>query len=204
MGDCCQAKSCELAKMSKRQSKVLWTVLTINATMFFVELIGGIKSNSVSLTGDALDMLGDALAYASSLYVINMGVRAKARAAVFKGALMLGSAGAVLARGVYRTFFQVTPQLTVMGSIGVLALAMNVACLLLLSRHRNDDVNMSSVWICSRNDIIANTAVLIATGLVLYSATPWPDLVVGFGITALFTVSAFRVLRQATAELRSV
>jgi cation diffusion facilitator family transporter len=203
MADCCHDKACDLEKMPKDQSQVLWIVLAINAVMFVVELVSGILADSVSLTGDSLDMLGDSLAYASSLYVINMGVRAKARSAIFKSALMLGSAAIVLARALYRTFYQATPDLTIMGGIGTLALAMNVTCLVLLTRHRDDDINMSSVWLCSRNDIVANVAVLGAAGLVFYTAASWPDLVVGFGITVLFTVSAFKVFRQSRLELRS-
>lgn len=203
MDDCCQKKSCDLEKMSKDQSRVLWIVLAINVVMFFVELAAGIIGNSVSLTGDSLDMLGDSLAYASSLYVINRGSRAKAGSALFKGLLMFGSAAVILGRAIYRTYYQVTPDLSIMGGIGLLALAMNVTCLFFLSRHRNDDINMSSVWTCSRNDIIANVAVLGAAGLVLFTNTSWPDLAVGLGITMLFSVSAFKVFRASILELRS-
>lgn len=197
MVDCCHNKACDLEKMPKSQSQVLWIVLAINAVMFVIELGFGVFANSVSLTGDSLDMLGDSLAYASSLYVINMGVRAKARSAIFKSILMLSSAGMAFVQALYRTFYQVTPESTIMGGVGVLALAMNVICLILLSRHRNDDINMSSVWLCSRNDIIANLLVLAAAGLVFYTSTPWPDLVVGLGITVLFTTSAIKVFRQS-------
>lgn len=197
MADCCHNKACDLEKMPTSQSQVLWIVLAINAIMFVVEFGFGVFAHSVSLTGDSLDMLGDSLAYGSSLYVINMGVRAKARSAFFKSTLMLSSASMAFVQALYRTFYQVTPESTMMGGVGVLALAMNVICLILLSRHRNDDINMSSVWLCSRNDIIANLAVLAAAGLVFYTSTPWPDLVVGVGITILFTTSAIKVFRQS-------
>ncbi len=175
MADCCQNKACDLEKMPKAQSRVLWIVLAINLVMFFVEMTAGIIADSVSLTGDSLDMLGDSLAYASSLYVINMGMRAKARSAMFKSALMLGSAGVVLARAIYRTVYPVTPEVTLMGAIGVLALVANATCLYMLTRHKNDDVNMSSVWLCSRNDIIANVSVIAATALVFFTGTSWPE-----------------------------
>lgn len=202
MSDCCQTKACDLAALPKSQSRVLWIVLAINLIMFVVELTSAWVGDSISLAGDGLDMLGDSLAYASSLYVINRGVRAKAGSAVFKGGLMLGSAVLVLAQCIYRLVHPVTPDITVMGWVGVAALAANGACLYLLTRHKNDDINMSSVWICSRNDIIANVTVIAATGLVFLTGAAWPDIVVGLGLTLLFTQSAIDVLRQATSTLK--
>ena len=164
---CCQHKATELQKLQKRQSKVLWIILVINAVMFVVEFGGGIKAASLSLTGDSLDMLGDALVYGCSLYVIRKGKKAQARSAILKGSIMFISAIAVFARATYQLFAQTVPTVQLMGEIGILALVANLICFLLLIRHRNDNINMSSVWLCSRNDIIANILVLLTAGLVL-------------------------------------
>lgn len=201
MTSCCDEKSCELEKLPKSQSKVLWIVLSINLLMFLVELGAGFFSSSLSLAGDSLDMLGDAVAYGSSLYVLNLGVRAKAKSAMVKGSLILVSAVAVLIMAVYRTFFQTVPEAPIMGVVGVSALVANLVCLALLTKHKNDDVNMSSVWLCSRNDIIANVSVLLAAGAVFYTNTPWPDLIVGIGLTGLFTRSAWKVFADARKVL---
>lgn len=199
---CCQKKSCELEKLNKRQSKVLWTVLGINAVMFGVELLSGIWSNSLALTGDSLDMLGDAIAYGSSLYVINMGSKAHARSAMFKGGIMFLSAVAVFARAAYQLAVSTPPELKVMSGIGFVALCANLVCLYLLTRHRNDNINMSSVWICSRNDIIANTSVLAAAGLVYLTKSSLPDIVVGIFLAFVFAKSAGSVLSQSWRQLR--
>lgn len=199
---CCQKKSCELEKLNKQQSKVLWTVLSINAVMFGVELLSGIWSNSLALTGDSLDMLGDAFAYGSSLYVINMGSKAHARSAMFKGGIMFVSAVVVFARAAYQLAFNTLPELRVMSAIGVIALCSNLACLYLLTRHRNNNINMSSVWLCSRNDIIANTSVLGAAGLVYVTKSPLPDIVVGFFLAFIFARSAGLVLTQSFQQLK--
>lgn len=183
--------------MAVGQKKVLITVLIINAVMFVVELTGGVIAGSLSLTGDSLDMLGDAAVYAGSLYVVGLGTRAKAKAAVFKAWIILGSAAFVCAAAVYRFFFAVIPEHGIMSWVGLSALAANLVCLLLLTRHRNDDVNMSSVWLCSRNDIVSNTSVLIAAGLVWLLASRWPDLIVGLGLTVLFTISALQIFRDS-------
>jgi len=201
--DCCQKKSSELAKLNQQQSRVLWAVLAVNAGMFVVEFLSGIRSASLSLTGDSLDMLGDAIAYASSLYVINKGRKSLAKSALLKGMIMFLSAVAVLARATYQSFFNTTPELQIMGIVGVMALCANGFCLLLLTRHRSDNINMSSVWLCSRNDIIANLSVLLAAGLVLVTGSSWPDLAIGLLLTIVFAQSAGKVLLQSWQELQT-
>jgi cation diffusion facilitator family transporter len=200
---CCQKKSSALEKLSKQQSRVLWIVLGINGVMFGVEFFSGIWSNSLALTGDSLDMLGDAIAYGSSLYVINMGNKAHARSAMLKGIIMVVSAIAVFARATYQISFITPPQLTVMTSIGFVALWANLVCLYLLSQHRADNINMSSVWLCSRNDIIANTSVLGAAGLVYLTKSPLPDIIIGLLLAFLFAKSAGTVLSQSMRQLKA-
>ena len=199
---CCQHKAKELEKLQKRQSKVLWIILIINAVMFVVEFSGGIKAASLSLTGDSLDMLGDALVYGCSLYVIQKGKKAQARSAILKGGIILLSAIAVFARATYQLFAQTVPTVSLMSEIGVLALVANLICFLLLIRHRNDNINMSSVWLCSRNDIIANTSVLLTAGLVFLTGSFLPDFILGLLLTVVFAQSAGKVLQKARAELQ--
>ncbi|MBF2028197.1 MAG: cation transporter [Oscillatoriales cyanobacterium C42_A2020_001] len=203
MGDrCCQNKAGELEKLKKEQSKVLWMVLMINAVMFVVELGGGIRAASLSLTGDSLDMLGDALVYSSSLYVIHRGRKAQAKAALLKGIIMFVMAIAVFARATYQLFVGTTLEVQLMSGVGLLALVANLLCLFLLTRHRDDNINMASVWLCSRNDIIANTSVLAAAGLIVLTHSFLPDLIVGLFLTFVFAKSAGKVLSQAWRELQ--
>ncbi|MGB3637321.1 MAG: cation transporter [Rivularia sp. (in: cyanobacteria)] len=199
--NCCQNKGSELTKLKKQQANVLWVVLFINLVMFFVEFGAGIRADSISLTGDSLDMLGDTLVYASSLYVINKGSKAQAGSAFLKGIIMFVFAIAVFARAIYQFSSGVTPEATVMSAIGVIALLANLTCLLLLARHRKDNLNMSSVWLCSRNDIIANISVLIAAGLVFLTGSILPDLAVGLLLTFVFAKSAGTVLSQSWRAL---
>jgi len=170
--------------------------------MFVVEFGAGIRADSLSLTGDSLDMLGDALVYTGSLYVINRGSKAQAGAAFFKGVIMFLFAIAVFARASYQWLAGAVPEVKIMGTVGVIALAANLLCLLLLTRHRKDNLNMSSVWLCSRNDIIANTSVLAAAGLVFLSHSVLPDLAVGLLLTFIFAKSAGQVLSQSWKEMQ--
>lgn len=197
MGDCCHNKEKDLAKTATDHRSVLWTVLIINLIMFFVELASGWISNSMALVGDSLDMLGDAITYGSSIMVIGLGVQEKARVARLKATIMLVFGLVISGRCIYRGLNPVVPEFNVMFSIGALALIMNLICLFLLTRHRDDDINMRSVWICSRNDIIANTSVLVAAGAVYFLASPYPDLVVGIGLAFLFTKSSIKIFREA-------
>ncbi|MGL5836718.1 MAG: cation transporter [Waterburya sp.] len=198
---CCQQKAKELQKLQQRQGKVLWIILIINAVMFVVEFSGGVKAASLSLTGDSLDMLGDALVYGCSLYVLQKGKKAQARSAMLKGSIMFISAIAVFARASYQLFAQTVPTIQLMSKIAILALVANLICFLLLIRHRNDNINMSSVWLCSRNDIIANTSVLLTAGLVFLTDSFLPDLILGLLLTLVFAQSAIKVLTQARREL---
>ncbi|MEO1673091.1 MAG: cation transporter [Cyanobacteria bacterium J06631_2] len=199
---CCRHKAKELEKLQKRQSKVLWIILVINAVMFLVEFSGGIKAASLSLTGDSLDMLGDALVYGCSLYVIQKGKKAQARSAMLKSGIMFLTAIGVFARATYQLFAQTLPTVGLMSEIGMLALLANLICFILLIRHLNDNINMSSVWLCSRNDIIANTSVLLTAGLVFLTGSFLPDFILGLLLTVVFAQSAGEVLQKARVELK--
>ena len=202
MADCCNDKVCEIEALRSRQSAMLKVVLGINAVMFGVELTAGIMSASVSLLADSLDMLGDALVYGFSLYVVARGARMKAKAALLKGGIMAVFGLFVLGQAAHKMLFPHVPAFETIGAIGALALAANGLCLFLLWRHRADDINMRSVWLCSRNDIIANISVLFAAAGVWFTGSGWPDIVVGFALAALFLKSASFVLRSASTELR--
>ncbi|MBI5007429.1 MAG: cation transporter [Nitrosomonadales bacterium] len=203
MADCCSGKSCELEALRERQSATLKTVLVINAVMFVVELSAGLLSGSVSLVADSLDMLGDALVYGFSLYVVARGAAMKARAALFKGVIMLGFGLFVLGQAIWRIIHPELPVFETIGLIGLLALTTNGYCFYLLWKHRSEDINMSSIWLCSRNDIIANVSVLFAAAGVWLTHSGWPDIAVGLALAALFLRSALHVLRESIRELRT-
>jgi cation diffusion facilitator family transporter len=201
MSSCCDDKGCAIDELRERQSGTLKIVLAINAVMFIVEAVGGYLASSTALLSDSLDNLGDALTYGLSLYVVARSDHEKAKVALVKGALIAAAALAVVAQIVYRLFVPTTPIFEVMGGLALLALATNSVCLMLLWRHRKEDINMMSVWECSRNDIASNVAVLVAAGTVWWLGSGWPDLVVAIALATLLLVSAGRVLRRAIREL---
>lgn len=202
MADCCENKSCAIEALRARQSKTLKIVLWINAVMFLVVLAAGLLAHSTALLSDSLDNLGDAMTYGLSLYVVSKSNREKAMVALFKGGLILLAALLVFAQVMYRLYAPVTPMFETMGVISLLALVANGTCLMLLWKHREEDVNMSSVWECSRNDIATNLAVLVAAGGVWLAQAGWPDLLVGLGLSILLMRSAVRVLQGALHEYR--
>ena len=202
MDDCCIGKSCAIDGLRERQTETLRLVLLVNAAMFFVELVSGLLAGSVALLADSLDMLGDALVYGFSLYVVARGPVWKARASIAKAAVMGLFGLFVFGQVVYKLFFPQLPVVETMGAIGALALAANSVCFALLWRHRAQDINMRSVWLCSRNDLIANSAVLLAALAVRITLSPWPDITIGAFICAIFLHSALVVAREARAELK--
>ena len=202
MDDCCIDKTRAIDGLRERQTATLRFVLLVNAAMFVVELVSGLLAGSVALLADSLDMLGDALVYGFSLYVVARGPVWKARASITKAAVMGLFGLFVFGQLVYKLFFPQLPMAETMGAIGALALAANGVCFALLWRHRAEDINMRSVWLCSRNDLIANAAVLLAALAVRITLSSWPDITIGALICAMFLRSAFLVAREARAELK--
>lgn len=203
MKTCCDDKSCDLAVLRERHARVLWIVLAINGLMFLVEGGAGLLAHSTSLLADALDMLGDALVYAFSLFVLERSARWQAGAALAKGAFMLVFGLGVLGEAFYKVVNPVMPGVVTMGVVGAAALTANLVCFFLLYRHRGDNLNMSSTWLCSRNDLVANVGVLAAAAASYVFASRWPDIVVGAIIASLFLGSAVGVLDRAMRALRS-
>jgi len=200
MSGCCEG-GCSLDVQRDKQRRTLRIVLAINALMFLVMVGAALYGASTSLLADSLDNLGDALTYGLSLYVVSRGALAKARVALFKGWLILLAALVVAAQIVYRLFEPSVPLFEVMGLFSLLGLLGNSVCLGLLWRHRHEDVNMSSVWECSRNDIASNLAVFVTAGAVWLTGSGWPDIIVALGLVWLLLRSALRVIRSARAEM---
>lgn len=202
MDACCEQKADEITTLRGKHKNVLVIVLIINAILFVVEAAAGLLANSTALLADSLDMLGDSLVYGFSLYVLWRSAAWKAKAALLKGAIMVVFGAGVLLEVIHKTILGIVPSAETMGIIGLLVLLGNGLCFLLLFRHRSDDLNMRSTWLCSRNDIIANLSVLVAAiGVKVFDAS-WPDILVGAAIAALFLRSAFTVLRESVLELR--
>ena len=203
MADCCANATCEIEKLRARQGSTLRAVLGINLAMFVIEAAAGLIAGSTALLADSLDMLGDALVYGFSLYVIARNDAWKAGSALLKGGIMGAFGLFVLGHAGYKLFHPQVPHVETVGLIGLLALAANSICLILLWSHRTEDVNMRSVWLCSRNDIIANMSVLIAAVGIGLTDSQWPDLLVGLGIAALFLHSSFQVIQDGARTYRN-
>lgn len=202
MSGCCD-DGCSLDRLRERQRGTLLIVLAINAVMFFVIAAAALYGKSTALLADSFDNLGDALTYALSLYAVARGTAVKAKVALFKGGLIFLAAVVVAAQIIYKLFVPSLPIFEVMGAFSLIGLAANSLCLFLLWRHRHEDVNMSSVWECSRNDIASNLSVFVAAGAVWLTGSGWPDIVVALGLVWLLMRSAIRVISSARAELRA-
>jgi Co/Zn/Cd efflux system component len=182
--------------------RVLWAVLGINAAMFIVEIGAGVATGSASLQADALDFLGDAANYAISLFVVGMALRYRASAALAKGITMAAFGLWVIGAAIWHAAHGTLPSAFTMGTVGVAALVANFASFGLLWAYRKGDANMRSAWICTRNDVLGNIAVLLAALGVFGTGTGWPDIIVAACMAGLALQGAFVVMRQSSAELR--
>jgi Co/Zn/Cd efflux system component len=202
MGTGCTHGTANFDGASPGYRRALWAVIALNATMFAVEMAAGMAARSQALQADALDFFGDSLTYGLSLAVIGMSLRVRARAALFKGVSLSLMGLWVLGATAWRVIVQGVPEAAVMGVVGFLALAANLASVLILLRYRDGDSNVRSVWLCSRNDAIGNVAVMLAAAGVWWSGTPWPDLAVAAIMAGLFLSSSVLIIRQSLNELR--
>jgi Co/Zn/Cd efflux system component len=200
MSGCCD-NNCAIDALQKSQRGTLTIVLGINAVMFLVIVVAALYSNSTALLADSFDNLGDAITYALSLYAVSRSDTVKAKVALFKGGLIFIAACAISAQIVYKILGPSIPVFEVMGAFSLIGLAANLLCLYLLWRHRNEDVNMSSVWECAKNDIASNLSVFLAAGAVWITGSGGPDFLVAFGLVWLLTRSSIRVIRAAVIEL---
>ncbi len=201
MAGCCENKTFDGASVAYKRA--LLAVIAINAVMFAVEMTAGMMSGSQALKADALDFAGDTATYALSLFVIGASIRTRAIASLIKGGSLAAIAIAVLSMTLARLLDSTPPEAGTMGLVGLLALVANLASVLILLRWRDGDSNVRSVWLCSRNDAIGNTGVILAGGLVALTETAWPDLVVAVLLASLFLKSAGAITLQALHELRT-
>ena len=202
---CCSSKGKELERLALQaeQRRILQIVLAINAVMFFVEFTAGLIASSTALMADSVDMLGDALVYGLSIFALSRSDRWKGGAAFAKGVFILAFGIGIIVDIVVKLQTGVPPSSVLMLIFGAIALVANLFCLRLLWRFRTQDVNMASTFECSRNDVISNVGVLIAAAAVAATASPWPDIIVGGIIAALFLKSAVHVIRTSWPILRA-
>jgi Co/Zn/Cd efflux system component len=197
----CACEAPDFDGRSVAYRRVLGVVIAMNAGMFLLETGAGWLAGSAALQADALDFLGDSFTYGITLLVIGRPLHWRAGAALFKGLSLAAMGLWVFGITLHRVLVLGMPDATVMGVIGLLALATNVGSVLLLLRYREGDANVRSVWLCSRNDAIGNLAVIGAAGMVALTGSAWPDVVVAGAMALLFLGSASQIVRQALGEL---
>jgi len=203
MADCCENKSCALEAMKVKQSKTLKIVLLINIILFCLTAFYGWAANSTGLMSESIDDFGDALTYALSLYVIYKSNQMKAKVAFVKGCLILLGALFVLSQVIQHIIDNTVPIFETMGAVAFVALLLNLTCFFLLTRYRQQDINMSSVWECSRNDILNNVSIIVASVLVWITNLGWADIAVGLVLSLLLLQSSFKVLKSSYYQMRN-
>ena len=182
--------------------RALWIVVILNLGFGLCEIVGGFIANSQALKADSLDFIGDGSITLVGLIALGWSAAGRARVALTQG-LFLGALGiGVIAVAIIRAINAEPPEAELMGAIGVAALIVNVSAALVLSRFREGDANVRAIWLFSRNDAIANIAVIVAAALVAWTHSAWPDLLVAGVIALLFLHSAFEIIRNARSELR--
>lgn len=190
---------CEIEIQDKSERRVLIALLLINGVMFVAELGVGWWAQSTALIADALDMLADAMVYGVGLYAVGKSLLVKVHAARISGSLQVLLGLLVLVDIVRRLIVGSEPVSILMMSMGVIALIANVTCLILIAKHREAEVHMRASWIFSKNDVIANLGVILAGGLVAWTGSRLPDLVIGLLVALLVIRGGILILHDAKA-----
>jgi len=204
MSECGCDSVCEAAPPDPRYRRALWIALVLNTLMFGVEIVASFSAQSVSLLADAVDFLGDAGNYAVALFVLGLAPVWRSRSALWKGWLMVGYGVFVLGKSAWQWTAGIVPEPFIMGWVSLLAMAVNVGVAALLYAHRGSDAQARSVWLCSRNDVLGNLAVMGAAGGVWATAHGWPDIAVALVLAGLALTSGASVIRHAREELKAV
>lgn len=191
---------CEIEITDASQAKTLWILLGLNSGMFLLEFLVGIYSDSTGLIADSLDMLADAVVYGIGLYAIGKAAEKKIHAATLSGWFQILLAFGVLTEVIRKFIYGSEPLSDWMIGMGLLALAVNVICLMLIAKHRHGEVHMRASWIFSANDVLANLGVIISGFLVALFASNLPDLIIGLFITLLVLSGGIRILKEAKGE----
>lgn len=198
---CCDAETIDQFAAAGRR-KTLYIVLWINILMFVAELGAGIWADSKALMADSADNLGDSLVYAMSLFVVARSLRWRAGAAFVKGLIQLAFGLGLIVTIIASLLGEPQPVGLAMMAVAGLALIGNLICFGLLMKHRGEDVNMRSVWLCSRNDVIGNIGVIVSGALVIGFDSFWPDIIVASAVAMVFLHTAYEVLRDAGRSWR--
>jgi Co/Zn/Cd efflux system component len=201
MSNCCD-NVCKTDVVDEQQRQTLKIVLVINALMFIVVLIAALIAKSSSLLSGSIDNLGDAITYGLSLYAVSRGNDVKVRVSLFKGILILTAAMAVTGQVMYKLANPAVPIFELMWLMTIISLVANFLCLGLLTKHRNQDINMASVWECSRNDVIENVTVLFAAIGVWLTESQWPDIIIALALILILYRSAFRIIPLSLTEIK--
>jgi len=192
---------CEIEVTDKEQKGILITLLLINAFMFVFEIGLGWYAQSTGLIADSLDMLADAIVYAIGLFAIGKSIQHKANAALISGYFQGVLGLMILIDIIRRIFVGSEPVSLLMMVVGVIALIANVYCLRLIDKHKDGEVHMRASWIFSKNDVIANTGVIIGGVLVWILDSRWPDLIIGSLIALIILNGARLIVKDAKKEL---
>ncbi|WP_198263008.1 cation transporter [sulfur-oxidizing endosymbiont of Gigantopelta aegis] len=188
---------CEVEIKNNEQKQLLFILLAINGSMFVVELIAGIMGQSAGLIADSFDMLADSFVYIISIYAVGKAYAKKQQAARLSGYFQIILGSLLMLEIIRRFIMGHEPESSLMIIISFIALIANVICLALINKHKKGEIHMRASWIFSKNDVIANTGVIIAGFLVYFFNSPWPDLLIGVLIVAVVIRGGLMILSEA-------
>lgn len=192
----------EYAEAAELERRTLWILLSVNASMFLLEAVVGLLADTAGVLADSIDMFADASVYAIALYAVGRSARIQRGAAGGSGVAQIALGVGVLVEVVRRFIVGSDPASSLMIGVSAVALVANVACLLLISKHRDGGIHMRASWIFSANDVLANVGVIVSGALVMLLGSRLPDLIIGAVIAIIVIRGGITILREVSEEAR--
>lgn len=175
----------------------LLIALVLNVGLAAGLFLTGLLARSSGLLANGLDNTSDAAVYGISLFAMNRGEIWRVRAAQLSGVMLLVLAVGVLFEVIRRFFSGAEPIGSAIIVMSIVAAAINILSLKVLSSHRGASVNLRAAWTFSVNDLLSNFGLLIAGLLVMLLDQSWPDLVIGLAIALIATKGGIETLLDA-------
>lgn len=192
-----------------RNRRVLWITFGLTFTYFFVEVVGGLVTNSLALLADAAHMLTDVGGLGLALFAAWMSTKPATPAKTYgyyRVEILAALANAVVlfllsfyilyeAYGRFREPPEVASGL--MLAVATVGLIVNLIGIWLLRRSAKESLNMQGAFLEVVGDLLGSIGVLLAGGIMLLTGWYYADPIFSVVIGLFILPRTWKLMTQA-------
>lgn len=181
--------------------KTVITVAILNLAYFGIEFAVALWIGSVSLFADSVDFLEDTSLNILVAVALGWSAVSRTRLGMVLAGILLIPGLATVWTAWHKFVSPLPPAPVPLTLAGLGALAVNLSCAFMLARFRSHSGSLTrAAFLSSRNDSVANVAIILAGLVTAYTLSGWPDLIIGLGIAVLNADAAREVWSAARKE----